>query len=123
MGSQVFEEVARQHLVRFAARYDLPAVADIGRWWGRKGELEIDLVARLADGTHLFGEVKWASSPVSLREAYELEHKVEAPPHSEWRRGARLALLTAGEFCQHLIDYARESNSLLVDGSGLYPKQ
>ncbi|MBI3976813.1 MAG: ATP-binding protein [Chloroflexi bacterium] len=120
MGQLVLEEVARQHLARFAARYGLPMVMGMGRWWSRKHEVEIDVVAEIHDGSYLFGEVKWASSPVPLGELFKLQRKVDAVPHQAWKRNARYALFSAGGFEEKLILAARDQGVLLVGARDLY---
>jgi hypothetical protein len=66
LGQFVLEDVAQQHLARFAGRYGLPMISGMGRWWSRRQDVEIDLVAELHDGSNLFGEVKWASGPCGV---------------------------------------------------------
>jgi len=121
MGFQVFETVCHQHLRRFHSLYSLPAIMDLGRWWDRRHENEIDLVARLADGSHLFGECKWASSPVSIHELNRLVRRVDALPHLEWKRSPRYALFSAGEFDPFLVEVARREGVLLIGAKELLP--
>lgn len=120
MSSLVLEEVARQHVGRFATRYGLPLVRNIGRWWSRKNDVEIDLVAELSDGSYLFGEVKWASSPVTLGELFDLERKVASAPHPEWKQHPRYALFSAGEFEDRLVQAASDQGVLLIGAKELY---
>jgi len=44
LGQFVLEDVAQQHLARFAGRYGLPMISGMGRWWSRRQDVEIDLV-------------------------------------------------------------------------------
>lgn len=120
MGFFVLEDVARQHLARFAARYSLPMISGMGRWWSRKHEVEIDVVAELHDGSYLFGEVKWASSPVPLAALFTLQRHVDALPHDEWKRKPRYALFSAGGFEEKLVTMAKEQDVLLIGAEELY---
>jgi hypothetical protein len=120
MGRFVLEDVARQHLARFAPRYGLPMIMKLGRWWSRRSDVEIDLVAELHDGSYLFGEVKWASSPVRLRELFALERKVDAVPHAAWKKQPRYALFSAGGFEEKLVQAAALQGVLLIGGDELY---
>jgi uncharacterized protein len=61
VGQHVFEDVVRQAYVRFQNERGLPVVESWGRWEGldrTKEPLEIDVVARLLDGTMLTGAAK-----------------------------------------------------------------
>jgi AAA+ ATPase superfamily predicted ATPase len=120
MGRFVLEDVARQHLARFAPRYGLPMIMKLGRWWSRRSDVEIDLVAELHDGSYLFGEVKWASSPVRLSELFALERKVDAVPHAAWKKQPRYALFSAGGFEEKLVQAAALQGVLLIGGDELY---
>lgn len=120
MGHFVLEDVARQHLARFARRYGLPMIANLGRWWSRRHEVQIDLIAEFHDGSYLFAEVKWATSPMRLGELFELERKVQAVPHGAWKNNARYALFSAGGFEERLTLEARDRNVLLIGAENLY---
>jgi uncharacterized protein len=61
VGQHVFEDVVRQAYFRFQNVRDMPLVESWGRWEGQdrtKEPLEIDVVARLLDGTMLTGAAK-----------------------------------------------------------------
>lgn len=53
LGQFVLEDVAQQHLARFSGRYGLPMIMAMGRWWTRKHDVQIDLVAELREGSYL----------------------------------------------------------------------
>ncbi|WP_457752127.1 ATP-binding protein [Thermococcus sp.] len=84
----VFEDVARQFLVRLNINGSLPLrFTKIGRWW-RKGE-EIDLIAlNEREKRALFVEVKWKN--LSGREARgilrDLERKAELVGLDDWEK-------------------------------------
>ncbi len=120
MGRFVFEKVAHQHIRRFYARYNLPIPLDMGRWWSRKGDVEIDLVAKLKDYSYLFGSCKWASSPVKLGELADLQAKVRAVPHDEWKLKPRYAMFSGGRFDASLEAVAKEEGVLLIGAKELY---
>jgi hypothetical protein len=82
--------------------------------------VEIDLVVELHDGSYLFGEVKWASSPVRLSELFELERKVAAVPHPAWKKNPRFALFSAGRFEEKLALAAKGQGVFLVGAEELY---
>ena len=121
MGLRVFEGICRQHLARFSSRYWLPLVMDMGRWWSRNGQVEIDLVVHLKDDSYLFGECKWATSPVDVDELVKLQRKVELLPHESWKERARYALISAGGFKPYLEERSKERKVLLVGPEELFP--
>ncbi|MBI2864380.1 MAG: ATP-binding protein [Chloroflexi bacterium] len=120
MGSQIFEAVCAQHLARFASAYSLPLVMEMGRWWSRNSEVELDLVARLSDDSYLFGECKWAVSAVDADELGRLKHKVQRVPHGRWQAAPRYVLFSAGGFTQRLIELAEEQGAMLVGPGDLF---
>jgi uncharacterized protein len=120
MGLLVFEEVAHQYLARFASRHGLPVILEMGRWWSRKNEVELDVAAELADGSYLYGECRWASSPVPRSELTRLQWKVEQLPHKVWKKQVRFILFSAGTFEPKLKQAAVEEDVILIDGDGLF---
>lgn len=114
MGRFVFEKVSHEHIKRFYTRYNLPLILEIGRWWSRKGDVEIDLVARLKDGSYLFGSCKWASSPVKVSELADLQAKVKMIPHNEWKERPRYVLFSGGDFDPKLKAVAEDEGVLLI---------
>jgi hypothetical protein len=64
---KAFERICREAYQLRHERWGLPGARDWGRWEGRdrnRRSIEIDLVARLDDGTILTGEIKWSSRPI-----------------------------------------------------------
>ena len=120
MGSQIFEGVCAQHLARFAPAYSLPLIMEMGRWWSRGGDVELDLVARLSDGSYLFGECKWATSPTDADELGRLKQKAQQVPHGRWKAKPRYVLFSAGGFTQRLVDLAQEQGAILVAPDELF---
>lgn len=120
MGSLVLEEVAHQHLARFGSRHGLPVILEMGRWWSRRSDVELDIAAELADGSYLYGECKWASSPVRRSDLTRLQVKVEQLPHQAWKERVRYILFSAGTFDPKFRHDAQEEGVILVDGEGLY---
>ncbi|MBI4493216.1 MAG: ATP-binding protein [Chloroflexi bacterium] len=114
MGRHVFEGVCAQHLRRFGRSYGLPLVMDLGRWWSRRGDIELDLVARLSDDRYLFGECKWSRSPIDVDVLVELKRKVAASPHGRWQAAPRALLFSAAGFKPRLRELADEEGAVLV---------
>ena len=120
MGRRVFESVCRQHLARLGRSHGLPLIVEIGRWWSRRSDVELDVVARLSDGSYLFGECKWSRSPVDIGLLFDLKRKVEVAPRGQWKASPRYALFSAGGFTPRLRDLAREESVVLVGPSELF---
>lgn len=122
MGWSVFEDVCTQWLRR-RGRAELGLdVRSTARYWSRDGSVEIDQVAELGAGGHLFGECKWSShSRVGVGVYIGLRAKVENLPNAEWREDARYALYALGGFTDELRKVAEsEGNVYLVDGARLF---
>lgn len=120
MGRQVFEGICIQHLKRFHRSYGLPLLVDVGRWWSRRNDVELDIVARLSDRSYLFGECKWSRSLIDVDVLFDLKRKVVATPHGRWKAAPRYALFSAAGFQPRLIELAREESVLLVGPSELF---
>lgn len=122
MGIQVFEGICKEHLARFSSRYSMPLIMDMGRWWSRSSQVEIDLVAHLKDGSYLFGECKWTASPVDVDELVRLQRKVELVPNQSWKERAQYVLFSAGGFKPYLEERSREGKILLIGPEELFPE-
>jgi len=120
MGMYVFEGVCQEHLSRFQRRYHLPVITALGRWWNRRSDTELDLVASLADGSYLLGECKWSHTPLDVDVLTGLQRKAEAIPRHWQREPLRYALFSSGGFKPRLEEYAREQGCLLVGPGLLY---
>ena len=122
MGWDVFEGVCLQNLARFQGSYGLPLITGMGRWWNRRSDVEIDIVASLSDGSYLYGECKWSRSPLDVAALTTLQRKVQSVPMSERQVQARLALFSAGGFLPRLREIADEAGVLLVGPEELFPR-
>jgi hypothetical protein len=120
MGRYVFEGICREHLQRFGRSYGLPLLVDVGRWWSRRSEIEVDLVARLSDGRYLFGECKWARSPIDVEVLVDLRRKVATTPFGRWHHEPLYALFSAAGFKPRLQQMAQEEGVLLVGPGELF---
>ena len=91
----VFEDLARIHARRLAARGELPGDLVIDRWWASSGaSCEIDVVGLRGARTTLLGEARWQSRPLGVRDLAQLQRKalrvpkvVETPTFVLWGRG------------------------------------
>lgn len=112
MGARVFEGVCAQWLARYAnSRLGL-TIRRMGRYWSRDGKTEIDLVAELEDGSHLFGECKWTESGrVGLDTLVRLRAKVESLPDPQLTQAPRYAIFSTGPFAPDLVAAANTAGS------------
>lgn len=70
---KVFERICGEAFHRHHDAWGLGAALEWRRWEGQdrnRRSIQLDIVARLADGRMLTGEVKWSSSPVD----YDVHH-------------------------------------------------
>ncbi len=90
---RVFEEAAREHVVRLVGSGELPAQMTVGRWW-RDELAEVDVLGLLDERTRLVGEARWQGRPLSGRDLQALRAKLSylPEPHHDvelafWSRG------------------------------------
>lgn len=77
----VFEETARAHARRLAARGELPEDLVVGRWWAARGEpCEVDVLGLRGARTALLGEARWQARPLGRRDLAQLEGKLARVP-------------------------------------------
>ena len=124
MGWHVFEEICHQWLQRHArARLGL-AIREMGRYWSRNGQLEIDVMAKMESDAYLYGECKWSGGrPVGMGVYNALLGKVARLPREEMRRTATFVLFSTGGFAPELeVIAANAENRLhLVGPADLLP--
>ena len=123
MGWNVFEEVCIQWLKRYGADRLGLRIREIGRWWSRDGQMEIDVAAELESGGFLFGECKWrAESQMRLNDYAALKAKIANLPEAKWRNEAVCILFSVGGFAPelHAIAGKPEERLRLVSGADLF---
>lgn len=119
MGRHVFEDICVQYLRRCGSQRLGQAITRSGRYWTRDAQLEVDIIAELADGRFLLGECKWSSSPVGMEVYYRLREKAARLPRPEYRQNPVYALFSAAGFHPNLEETARREGVLLVSGEEL----
>ena len=99
MGRYVFEEICHQWLQRHARERLGLAIQEIGRYWSRDRQVEIDVVAKMDTNTYLYGECKWSSNrPIGLDVYNALQGKVARLPREEMRHDPSFVLFSTGGF-------------------------
>lgn len=113
--SFVFEDVCREWIGRYS---DLGADAvEVGSWWSRKSDTEIDVVALDRHGYSLLGSCKWwtkAIGPAVLDELYEAKAAL-GPKAAQ----ARPVLFSKSGFKTELVERADAEQVVLVDAAEL----
>ena len=114
MGRYVFEAICGQWLQRHAASTLALDLAGAGRWWSRDGQVEMDILARRADGGYLLGECKWSrNSPVGVEVYARLLAKAERLPDARIRQEPKYVLFSVGGFTGDLTTLARDRRNRL----------
>lgn len=109
-----FEDCCREWAGRFAAAV-LPASRQLGSWWSRDGQTEIDLVGTSRGRYDLVGSCKWArSAPASALE--QLMRQRDSLPRAG---GAKLAIIARG-FSKELERRAQEEDVTLIGAERLF---
>ena len=119
-----FERIAVQAYDRRAAALDLPTVSEWGRWEGADRErrsVEIDIVAPLASGGVLAGEVKWNRDPIGIGVHDALIDKLRRMSESgrAWAHGALgrsgvLFYVSASGFARGFQEHAQSGGHRVV---------
>jgi uncharacterized protein len=130
---KIFEGISREGFVRKHEMWNLPGATQWGRWEGQdrnRHPIEIDVVAKLADGSMLTGEVKWSSQPVGPSLHTNLRRDLEALAGSgiAWANaavpaasGARFMHVSAAGFTDEFRALASGDDRIsLIDLSDLY---
>lgn len=118
IGSLAFEGICLQFVRMHDSALLGQKVTRAARYWSRDGSLEIDLVAELADGSYLFGECKWSSSPIGVSVYYSLRDKIALMQES-YRRSVRYIIFSAAGFDDALRETAQRDGILLVEAAQL----
>lgn len=113
MGIYSFEDVCHQFLKVKGSDVLGQGIRRASRYWSRDGSLEIDVMAVLVDGSYLFGECKWSSSPIGVAVYYALRDKVARMPE-RCRDSARYILFSSAGFDDNLSATAERDGVVLV---------
>lgn len=116
IGRTTWEDVCAQHLWRRIAHDALPApVAQLGRWWDSKDE--IDLVGTWRGRVTLVGECKWTAQPIDEGVLTALQAKAHALPLADsplWVLAGRSGFTAA------VVRRAQGGNILLVQPASMF---
>jgi AAA+ ATPase superfamily predicted ATPase len=125
MGRYVFEDICAQWMRRNAQEKLGLSIQQMGRYWSRDGQTELDLMAELDRGAFLFGECKWSANATMGMSVYaSLKVKVQSLPEARWRQNPACVLFAVGGFAPELRTLAAqpEERLYLVEGTDLLPK-
>ncbi|HXF71988.1 MAG TPA: ATP-binding protein [Actinomycetota bacterium] len=112
----VFEECCREWVARYSA---LGAAAlEVGSWWSRTHDLEIDVVTVERSGYGLLGSCKWSRRPVGERVLDALYAAKAALGPKAGR--ARLAIFSRAGFSPALRERAAREGVALVEVADLF---
>lgn len=126
----IFEDVARQALLRFNDNMNLPVIATCNRWEGtdkNRRSIEIDIAGRFDSGEMFSGEVKWSSSPVDPDVHFHLKRNLNdlAASGKSWANHAlsgKFIYFSAGGFSEYMKKYAKDNSSItLVSLKDMFP--
>ncbi|NOQ22667.1 MAG: AAA family ATPase [Candidatus Aegiribacteria sp.] len=126
----IFEDIARQTLLRFSGELGLPVLSTCNRWEGldrNRRSIELDIVARLKSGEMLTGEVKWSSSPVDPDVHFQLLRNLEDLTASgqNWAKqalGGWFVYFSAAGFSEYMLRLAEDTTRvILVSLEDMFP--
>jgi|HubBroStandDraft_2_1064218.scaffolds.fasta_scaffold00403_16 AAA+ ATPase superfamily predicted ATPase len=111
----VFEEVCRDWAGRHSAEENLAGAADIGAYWTRTHDVEVDLVARGHSGVVAVGSCKWSTRA----DAHDLDRLIEL--RGKIRGAGNAALFVfARDFHTSLLERVAADGVRLVSAQELF---
>jgi AAA+ ATPase superfamily predicted ATPase len=109
-----FEDCCRAWVGRYAS--GLPELAEIGSWWSRKGDIEIDIVGVNKQRYALVGSCKWHRKAPS-QVLGELKRDME---RLGFEAGSSQTIVFARGFDPKLVERAEAESALLVSAADLF---
>jgi AAA+ ATPase superfamily predicted ATPase len=114
MGS-VFEQVCRDWAGRYSAEEQLAGAEDIGAYWTRTHDVEVDLVARGRKGIVAVGSCKWSRRA----DTHDLDRLIELRGRIRGAGSAALYVF-ARDFHKRLVERAERDGVRLVSADELF---
>lgn len=115
---RIFEEVCRQWLARHSSLDAARSAKEIGSWWSRDGQQEIDIACAEDDRYTLLGSCKWSRRLVGEDALHALARSRDA---IEGRSAnAQLAIFARRGFTERLRAAAAQEDVLLVTAADLF---
>lgn len=112
----VFEDCCREWVGRYSSLGD--DALDVGSWWSRRGDVEVDIVTLTKRAYGLLGSCKWSTRQVgegALDDLYDARGVLGRPAAT-----ARLVLFSRAGFTDAVRTRAAEENVTLVDVAALF---
>ena len=114
----VFEEVCRHWAGRYSTDPPLAQAEDLGAYWTRTHDVEVDLLARGAKGILAVGSCKWSARA----DAHDLDRLIELRGKIPGAGNAALYVFARG-FRRSLLERAQTDRVRLVSAEELYDAQ
>ncbi len=114
----VFEECCWTWLWRYSPSEVIRSWREMGSWWSRKGDVEVDIVAMRQQRYTLVAECKWSKNPVGVETLDKLQERRAVLGGRAAQ--ARLALFARAGFTDALVDRATVERVLLVTADDLF---
>jgi AAA+ ATPase superfamily predicted ATPase len=114
---RAFEQCCRTWVERYAPEELTGAPHDVGSWWSRKGDVEIDLVGVRKHRYVLLGSCKWRREADTDVLGDLLEHQNALGPAA---RRARLLIFARERFTDQMTRRARDEDVRLLTAADLF---
>nr|MBA2426415.1 restriction endonuclease [Actinomycetota bacterium] len=113
---RIFEDCCREWVGRYSSLGD--GALEIGSWWSRQSDVEVDIVTLTKKGYGLLGSCKWSTRQVGenvLDDLYVVRGILGRPAAT-----ARLVLFSRSSFTRAVRARAADENVTLVDVADLF---
>lgn len=107
---ELFEWIAHQYLALYGAEILAVPTRDVGKIWG--ADYDIDLAATLLDGSAVFGECKWWSSPVGKNVFRDLQKDSEKTSYCRDSPAIHHMLVSKSGFTDELVELSSQTERL-----------
>jgi hypothetical protein len=112
----VFEDICRDWVGRYSALGE--GALEVGSWWSRRSDIEVDVVTLEKKGYGLLGSCKWWRKRVGVAELDDLQQARAALGPSAAQ--AKLVLFARGGFTREVVERAALENVRLVGLAELF---
>ncbi len=111
-----FEDCCREWVGRYATSEQAPSCEELGAWWSRDGQVEIDITGMTRSSYVLLGSCKWNQQAPAQVVGKLLEHR----DFLGARAGRAKLMIFARGFAPQLVERARDEDVTLISAEALF---
>jgi uncharacterized protein len=109
----IFEAICQQYILYYGQEVGIPIPKQVGRAWHK--DYDLDIVAKMIDGSYLFGESKWSNKPIDDSNMHLLKQRAQKSNLNI--QSAHYVLFSAGGFKHKIL---KDKNIKFITGQELF---